>query len=77
MQTPIWSQVASLKTQTAEAIALHHNFVTSDENIVQLVNRTTNNASNINTLQTTTTSQADEINQLETNIANNAAVLVG
>ena len=43
--------------------------MSSDENIVQLVNRTTTNASNINTFQTTTTSQADEINQLESDIS--------
>ena len=36
----IEGEVNTLKTQTAEAIAFHHNFVTSDENIVQLVNRT-------------------------------------
>ena len=66
--TAIESEVNTLKTQTAEAIAFHHNFVTSDENIVQLVNRTTTNASNINTLQTTTTSQAAEIDTLETDI---------
>ena len=65
-----------LKTETAEAIAFHHNFVTSDENIVQLVNRTTTNASSINTLQSTTTSQSNEINQLETDIANNASNIV-
>jgi len=72
----IESEVNTLKTQTAEAIAFHHNFVTSDENIVQLVNRTTSNASNINTLQTTTTSQANEINQLESDISTNASNIV-
>jgi len=70
------SEVNTLKTQTAEAIAFHHNFVTSDENIVQLVNRTTTNASNINTLQSTTNSQADEINQLESDISTNASNIV-
>jgi len=74
--TAIESEVNTLKTQTAEAIAFHHNFVTSDENIVQLVNRTTTNASSINTLQSTTTSQANEIDQLETDIANNASNIV-
>jgi len=72
----IEGEVNTLKTQTAEAIAFHHNFVTSDENIVQLVNRTTTNASSINTLQSTTTSQANEINHLETDIANNASNIV-
>jgi len=72
----IESEVNTLKTQTAEAIAFHHNFVTSDENIVQLVNRTTTNASNINTLQSTTNSQADEINQLESDISTNASNIV-
>jgi len=72
----IEGEVNTLKTQTAEAIAFHHNFVTSDENIVQLVNRTTTNASSINTLQSTTTSQANEIDQLETDIANNASNIV-
>jgi len=52
--TAIEGEVNTL--QTAEAIAFHHNFVTSVENIVQLVNRTTTNASSINTLQSTTTS---------------------
>ena len=74
--TAIEGEVNTLKTQTAEAIAFHHNFVTSDENIVQLVNRTTTNASSINTLQSTTTSQANEINHLETDIANNASNIV-
>ena len=74
--TAIEGEVNTLKTQTAEAIAFHHNFVTSDENIVQLVNRTTTNASSINTLQSTTTSQAAEIDTLETDIANNASNIV-
>jgi hypothetical protein len=72
----IESEVNTLKTQTAEAIAFHHNFITSDENIVVLVNRTTTDASNINTIQSTTNSQADEINQFESDISNNSLNII-
>ena len=70
------SDLATLQTQTAEAIAFHHSFVHEDDNITILVDRTTNNASNITNLQTTTTAQAGEIDQLELNISTNAESIV-
>ena len=70
------SDLATLQTQTAEAIAFHHSFVHEDDNITILVDRTTNNASNITNLQTTTTAQSGEIDQLELNISTNAESIV-
>jgi hypothetical protein len=70
------SDLATLQTQTAEAIAFHHSFVHEDDNITILVDRTTNNASNITNLQATTTAQAGEIDQLELNISTNAESIV-
>jgi len=71
--TTLEGEVGVLRTETREAVAFHHNFVTSDENITILVNRTTDNASKIGTLETTTLSQAGEIDVLETDIATNSS----
>ena len=72
----IETNLSTLQTQTAEAVAFHHNFVTSDANITVLVDRTTTNASKIGTLETTTTTQAGEIDQLELDISGNTARIV-
>ena len=72
----IETNLSTLQTQTAEAVAFHHNFVTSDANITVLVDRTTTNASKIGTLETTTTTQAGEIDQLELDISGNTASIV-
>ena len=69
----IETNLATLQTQTAEAVAFHHNFVTSDANITVLVDRTTSNATKIGTLETTTTTQAGEIDTLEFDVATNSS----
>ena len=58
------SDLATLQTQTAEAIAFHHSFVHEDDNITILVDRTTNNASNITNLQTTTLHKQQKLTNL-------------
>jgi hypothetical protein len=70
------TQVNTLSTETAEAVAFFHNIVSANADIAALEGTVSTNAASISGLQTTTSEQTSDIATIESDVATNAQSII-
>jgi hypothetical protein len=76
MSSGLQTQVDTLSTETAEAVAFFHNITSANADIAALEGTVSTNASGISGLQTTTAGQTSDIAAIESDVATNAQSII-